>query len=855
MTQAQQAHLTIHQDEQSSKIDLALSLRNQGGFFLLNESRLCDDLSSNIFSEAKWRSKSWNNILNSGGMGNIGIVSRNGIIHRCLSALNIGSLPEFKKNIDESFSEVLNLLKTPSTVYGSNELLFSLAYISDFYDIYSTLDQNLKIDDILISWKDSSNLLLSNYDFDLYESVMACRTQLLTTIDKLTVNVHKGYLSDHILQYSKICRKNGFLQGSLASMYQYKSLDIKDQPPIALFGINDLRGVLERLKILSLQGEQLLAIKFLKDIIEIIQARADFSADISQDIGRCYGLVGQWIAEAKSESCMDVIKLYFTPAINSTSVLAKNYHKLAHYADEQYNQMVRDYESLGTLHEELAKHKKDQLLAIESKFSKLGESDKSKLDRTRKQMQVEVEMDQSELRRLEDLRNEFLSISIMNYLQTLSSAESKWDMSVFRLITLWFSNCKRSDINQLIFSKISTIRSSKFLVLLYQILARLLTIAPDEDEFCRILIKLLGKMSTDHPFHCLHHILALVNTEKINKNGNRASQLLGLLKKPLSRLIQEFDIIMKGYMSLSAMPYNPKDKDRSIPSTNYLLRISDSKLSIPPFTIDLEVNHTCKYDSVPSIMKFESSYFVPGGINAPKVITCLASDGVKYRQLVKGNGIFLNISNISDDLRQDAVLIKIFEILNVLLVKQPKARERNLNIRTYKVVPLSPKAGVVQWVENTYFFLLISFRDTFSNVLIPAHRKYNPNDWKPEKCREVMSKEQNQRSSSIDSKLEVYRQVCNNFSPAFKFLFFENYQDPQTWHEKRNSFTRSIATSSIAGWISGLGDRHINNILFDKVRAEAIHIDLGIAFDQGKLLSTPEQVPFRLTRDLGKVIY
>jgi ataxia telangiectasia mutated family protein len=114
-----------------------------------------------------------------------------------------------------------------------------------------------------------------------------------------------------------------------------------------------------------------------------------------------------------------------------------------------------------------------------------------------------------------------------------------------------------------------------------------------------------------------------------------------------------------------------------------------------------------------------------------------------------------------------------------------------------------------------------------------------------------MSKEQNKRSSTIDSKLQVYQQICNHFSPAFKYLFFENYQDPQKWHERRNSFIRSIATSSIAGWISGLGDRHINNILFDKVSAEAIHIDLGIAFDQGKLLSTPEQVPFRLTRDIG----
>jgi ataxia telangiectasia mutated family protein len=29
-----------------------------------------------------------------------------------------------------------------------------------------------------------------------------------------------------------------------------------------------------------------------------------------------------------------------------------------------------------------------------------------------------------------------------------------------------------------------------------------------------------------------------------------------------------------------------------------------------------------------------------------------------------------------------------------------------------------------------------------------------------------------------------------------------------------------------------------------------VHIDLGIVFDQGKLLSIPELLPFRLTRDM-----
>lgn len=52
----------------------------------------------------------------------------------------------------------------------------------------------------------------------------------------------------------------------------------------------------------------------------------------------------------------------------------------------------------------------------------------------------------------------------------------------------------------------------------------------------------------------------------------------------------------------------------------------------------------------------------------------------------------------------------------------------------------------------------------------------------------------------------------------------------------------------MVGYVLGLGDRHVENILLDKSTAELIHIDLGIAFELGKILPTPETVPFRLTQ-------
>lgn len=70
------------------------------------------------------------------------------------------------------------------------------------------------------------------------------------------------------------------------------------------------------------------------------------------------------------------------------------------------------------------------------------------------------------------------------------------------------------------------------------------------------------------------------------------------------------------------------------------------------------------------------------------------------------------------------------------------------------------------------------------------------------------------------------------------------------WFEAKKTYTKGVAASSIVGYILGLGDRHLNNILLDCSTGEPIHIDLGIAFDQGKLLPIPELVPFRLTRDI-----
>ena len=49
------------------------------------------------------------------------------------------------------------------------------------------------------------------------------------------------------------------------------------------------------------------------------------------------------------------------------------------------------------------------------------------------------------------------------------------------------------------------------------------------------------------------------------------------------------------------------------------------------------------------------------------------------------------------------------------------------------------------------------------------------------------------------------------------------------------------------GYILGLGDRHGENILIEKISGSVVHVDFDCLFGSGLRLAKPELVPFRLT--------
>jgi phosphatidylinositol kinase/protein kinase (PI-3 family) len=123
-------------------------------------------------------------------------------------------------------------------------------------------------------------------------------------------------------------------------------------------------------------------------------------------------------------------------------------------------------------------------------------------------------------------------------------------------------------------------------------------------------------------------------------------------------------------------------------------------------------------------------------------------------------------------LRQDAVLSNIFSNVNILLKKSIETRKRNLSIRTYKVIPLGNRVGVLEWVNDTM---------TMGDYLLDAHVRYKPKEMPPLEARKLMMKEHEREGSDPQSKLAVYQNITSSLSPVFRHFFFEHFIDPSQW--------------------------------------------------------------------------
>lgn len=651
---------------------------------------------------------------------------------------------------------------------------------------------------------------------------------------------------EHLLDSASTLRKGSRFSQAAAALHEFKYLcseaDDKDNNLYWL-------GRLEEAKLLQVQGQHEMAINLAEYILKHHQS--------SEVVSDAYRLVGKWLAETRSSSSRTILEKYLKRAVvlaedrmatgkKTIARQSQTHFHLAHYADvlfKGHEERLNSNEWQAAMR--LRKHKVKELEALIRRLKSSSKVDKTDYSVKIQELQKQLSMDKEEAEKLQGDRDNFLGVALEGYKRCLVLGD-KYDVRVvFRLVSLWFNLSSRQIVVNGMLNTIEEIQSRKFIPLVYQIASRMGSKdsqGPQNFQFA--LVSLVKKMAIDHPYHTIFQLLALANGDRIkDKQRSRnsfvvdmdkklaAENLLNELSSYHGSIIRQMKQMVEIYIKLAELETKREDMNKRITLPREIRSVRQLEL-VPVVTSNFPVDHSCQYpeSSFPHFKGLADSVMVMNGINAPKVVECLGSDGNRYRQLAKSG---------NDDLRQDAVMEQFFGLVNTYLHNHRDTRKRKLGVRTYKVVPFTPSAGVLEWVNGTVplgEYLIGSTRNG------GAHGRYGFGDWTFLKCREHMTKEQNKR--------KAFKEVFQNFRPVMHYFFLERFLHPADWFEKRLAYTRSVAASSMVGYIVGLGDRHSMNILIDQATAEVVHIDLGVAFEQGLMLKTPERVPFRLTRDI-----
>uniref|UniRef100_A0A0N5B2A8 Non-specific serine/threonine protein kinase n=1 Tax=Strongyloides papillosus TaxID=174720 RepID=A0A0N5B2A8_STREA len=265
-----------------------------------------------------------------------------------------------------------------------------------------------------------------------------------------------------------------------------------------------------------------------------------------------------------------------------------------------------------------------------------------------------------------------------------------------------------------------------------------------------------------------------------------------------------------------------------------------------------------------SIEKVSNVVTVIQSLTRPKKVEFHGNDGSSHYYLVKGY----------EDMHLDERLQQILRICNQILdnkkYKVPGDLEYPYRAKNYSVTPIGARSGLIKYVGEAdqmftpYYNWLQKNKDKFDGEVpedvnaskkarqyfIGRVKKYlNCNNDKITDINEFRLKE------NTESFVKAFNDV-SDIVP--KDILTNKIQkvvvDGDHWYHVTKTYSRSVAVMSMIGWLFGVGDRHLSNIMIIYLTGEILHIDFNVCFGKLKNLKCPEKVPFRLTRSMVDVM-
>ncbi|XP_041987435.1 serine/threonine-protein kinase SMG1 [Aricia agestis] len=289
--------------------------------------------------------------------------------------------------------------------------------------------------------------------------------------------------------------------------------------------------------------------------------------------------------------------------------------------------------------------------------------------------------------------------------------------------------------------------------------------------------------------------------------------------------------------------------------TSYVLKMSDISpvlAELKDTVITMPGLHTNQRKVSVRIKSIENNVTILPTKTRPKKLVFNGSDGKTYTYLFKG----------LEDLHLDERIMQLLSITNTMLARDSESNDnQTYRARHYSVIPLGPRSGLISWVDNvTPLFALYkrwqnreaaiqsAKTNKTVNVLRPSELFYN-------KLNPLLKEAGISTENRKEWPVSILKQVLEELSAETpKDLLWRELWcssvSPEQWWQMTRRYSYSVAVMSMIGYIIGLGDRHLDNVLVDLTSGEVVHIDYNVCFEKGKTLRVPEKVPFRMTPNL-----